>query len=643
MMASGTLRFKNSVTVDGRITLEDRVSPLVLGQGTTGERPVSPSFGMVRANSTTGRVEFYESSGWKTILRREGDVMTGPLTLSGPPTSPLQAATKAYVDAATADIPVGTFLPLSGGTMTGNITLIGDPSSSLHPATKQYVDSADSALLVIAAAALPRTGGSMLGALTLSGAPTANLHAATKQYVDARVAKNGDTMTGYLTLVGDPENALHAATRQYVDAGNNNLLDALDAYLPKAGGTLTGPLILGENPTSPMQAATKEYVDSSSQGLTVKDPVLLASTIDVTITTPGASIGGETPTSGDRILLIGQTDPSENGIYIYNGSSTALTRSLDADDDSDIDTGMFIFVQSGDHAGNGYVLNTPSPIVLGTTDLSFVQFSGTGQITAGNGLTLVGTTLAVGGGTGIAVNSDDVALTGQALAFHQLSSNGLVVRTGAGTITSRTISGTSQRITISNGSGVSGDPTIDIDSSYVGQTSITTVGTIASGTWEGTPVAVEHGGTGATTASGARTALQAAAINNPTFQGIVTLPSGTTTDPALKFQAGDILDSPEVGAVEFNGTKMYLTIDIAGLPTRKEIAFSDGNITGTASNVSGIVQIINGGTGATTAEQARINLGLGTISTQDSDDVSITGGAISNTSIDTTALDGGSF
>ncbi len=70
----------------------------------------------------------------------------------------------------------------------------------------------------------------------------------------------------------------------------------------------------------------------------------------------------------------------------------------------------------------------------------------------------------------------------------EFGSNGLMTRTAAGTYASRTLTGTSNVIDVTDGDGVSGNPTIDISSSYVGQTSITTLGTIATGTWQGTAI-----------------------------------------------------------------------------------------------------------------------------------------------------------
>lgn len=78
------------------------------------------------------------------------------------------------------------------------------------------------------------------------------------------------------------------------------------------------------------------------------------------------------------------------------------------------------------------------------------------------------------------------------------SSTGILARTGSGAYSFRTITGTASRISLSDGNGVSGNPTIDIDAAYVGQSSITTLGTIGTGTWAGTAIAVDHGGTGQT-------------------------------------------------------------------------------------------------------------------------------------------------
>lgn len=112
------------------------------------------------------------------------------------------------------------------------------------------------------------------------------------------------------------------------------------------------------------------------------------------------------------------------------------------------------------------------------------------------------TTLGLVIGTNVQAYSSDLA----ALAGFS-ASTGIAARTSAGTWALRAVTGTANKIDVTNGDGVSGSPTITISSSYVGQNSITTLGTITTGVWTGTAIAVANGGTGATTASGARTNL----------------------------------------------------------------------------------------------------------------------------------------
>lgn len=82
-------------------------------------------------------------------------------------------------------------------------------------------------------------------------------------------------------------------------------------------------------------------------------------------------------------------------------------------------------------------------------------------------------------------------------ALEGMSGTGLVARTASETYAQRTIAGTANRITLTNGDGVAGNPTVDISASYVGQSTITTLGTIATGVWQGTKVALGFGGTNA--------------------------------------------------------------------------------------------------------------------------------------------------
>ena len=174
--------------------------------------------------------------------------------------------------------------------------------------------------------------------------------------------------------------------------------------------------------------ANKAYVDSVSQGLDVKNSVVMATTGNIDNVTYAngtsgvgatltydmpifilAQIDGVTPTNGDRILIKNQTNAAHNGIYTY-GAGDVFTRAIDADTSSDLSGGVFVFVEQGAvNADNGYVFTHNGAPTIGTTNLPVSQFSGAGQITAGAALTKSGNQLDV------AVDNSSIEITTDAL------------------------------------------------------------------------------------------------------------------------------------------------------------------------------------------------------------------------------------
>ena len=159
-------------------------------------------------------------------------------------------------------------------------------------------------------------------------------------------------------------------------------------------------------PTSAGDAATKTYVDAVKTGLDVKDSVVVATTANITLSGEQTIDGVLTSTS--RVLVKEQTLPAQNGIYV--SAAGAWARSADADSDAEVTGGMYVFVTQGTtNADAGFVLTANDPITVGTTALTFAQFSGAGQVTAGAGMTKTGNTLdVIAADTSITVNADSL-------------------------------------------------------------------------------------------------------------------------------------------------------------------------------------------------------------------------------------------
>jgi hypothetical protein len=126
------------------------------------------------------------------------------------------------------------------------------------------------------------------------------------------------------------------------------------------------------DPTGAQDAATKAYVDAAIEGLAWKDSARVATQANINLASPGATIDGVTMASGDRVLVRAQTSAAENGIYIWNGASTAMTRSLDANTADELEQAV-VTVEEGTSAGATF-RQTSVNFTLGTNAVNWVSF-----------------------------------------------------------------------------------------------------------------------------------------------------------------------------------------------------------------------------------------------------------------------------
>ena len=180
------------------------------------------------------------------------------------------------------------------------------------------------------------------------------------------------------------------------------------------------------DPTGNTHAASKGYVDSVAQGLDVKDSVRAASTTDVNTSSAPSSLDGVSLANGDRVLLKDQATPSQNGIYVFSSAGAALTRAVDMDASGEF-VGAFFFVEEGTaNSDQGFVCTTNGPVTVGSTNITFSQFTGTGQISPGAGLSKSANTINVNvDNTFIEINgNDDLTIKGTATTGEVLQSDG---------------------------------------------------------------------------------------------------------------------------------------------------------------------------------------------------------------------------
>ena len=280
-----------------------------------------------------------------------------------------------------------------------------------------------------------------------------NIVTQSMQHVITNTTNAIDTSSGSLIALGgmSVQKELHVGS-------TGNFYGSLDMHNTKITNV--------QDPVDPQDSATKAYVDLVKQGLYVKDSVQVATISPLNFSTDfvtGNTIDNYVLTLGNRILIKNQANAMENGIYTINNSG-APTRTIDANIGTNA-VGIFVFVEKGNTNSNtGWICNSPIGMdVIGTHNINFTQFTGLGQVTAGDGLTK---------------NFNEISVVVDNTSLEIVSDALRIKNTAVGT-------------GLTGGSGSTLQTISD-------QSHVTKLGTINTGTWQATTVDVPYGGTGQT-------------------------------------------------------------------------------------------------------------------------------------------------
>ena len=323
-----------------------------------GSAPSSPLAGQVYYDSTAKVLYWYNGTGWVAAQGGAGAVPATSVTTQAIGDSPVVGTLTTY---SREDHKHGE--PSWTGVVTSD-TVFGAAASlgsSVNPARGDHSHGSPST-------SAGTTGNNSPGTLSSGGSSAA--------------ASRGDHVHGWAAATGS------------LDMGAQKIINLQD-------------------PTAVSDAATKNYVDASIAGLSWKAPVRAATTANITISGL-QTIDGVALANNDRVLVKNQATASANGIYV--ASTVGWNRSLDANNPSNV-LNAAVYVEEGTtQADSAWVMTTNAPITIGTTNLTFVQFSGAGTYSAGNGLTLTGNIFAVGAGTGILSTAGTTAVDTSVIA-----------------------------------------------------------------------------------------------------------------------------------------------------------------------------------------------------------------------------------
>ena len=612
---------------------------ITVPSGTTGQR--SGSTGSLRYNTTNAVFEGYANGSWGAITTGTG--VTSILTGTGLTGGPITSTGTISIDNTTvtagsygSSTQVGTFTVNAQGQLTAaaNVTITASgigAVSSVGGTANEITATGTTSVTLSLPSALTFTGKTVTGGVfnmttatvgsdtvttntasqtltnkTISGASNTFSNIGNSSLTNSSVTYNGVAValgaSGTITAVnpnaltistglsGTSYNGSAAVTiaidstvatltgtqtltNKTISGASNTLSNIANSSLTNSSVTVgTTAIALGatsltlggltsvavtQDPVSALQLATKQYVDAVAQGLDPKASCVAATTVNITLSGT-QTIDGIALIAGDRCLVKNQTAPADNGIYVV--SASAWTRSTDMDVWAEV-PGAFTFIEQGTTwADTGWVCTSNAGGTIGVTAITWVQFAGVGSYTAGTGLTLTGTQFSI---TNTAVTASSYGSATQVGTF-TVNAQGQLTLAGNTTVTPAvgSITGLGTGVATALGVAVGTAGAFVVNGGVLGTPSSGTVTNLT-----GTASININGTVGATTANtGAFTTISAS--------GVVTSTVATGTAPFT----------------------VASTTQVANL-----------NVA-TAGNVSGVVALVNGGTGKTTAPAAMANL-----------------------------------
>jgi hypothetical protein len=342
-------------------------------------------------------------------------------------------------------------------------------------------------------------------------------------------------------------------------------------------------LTISNTPANASDAATKGYVDTVAQGLEIKSAVKAMVNTNKTISNPGGStFDGITLSAGDRLLLTGQATTSQNGIWIFNGPSSALTRPTDFNGSVDGTpttnwAGTCVFVSQGTSFANTFwVLTSDNPITIDTTSQAWSQFGGPGTYTAGTGLSLSGTTFSNVGVTSLTGTANQISVSASTGAVtlslpQNINSGASPVFDGTNFTNIPDGALTYSSVTITAGTGLSGGGSVSLGSAITLNNA-------------GVTSATGSNGVTASVSTGAVTfGLQNIIWFGDGSDGALTASSGTTTLTKDTYYSSVTLSG--TASIQTNGWRLFVsgTLDISASGWTGSIS-NPGNSGGAGGN-----------------------------------------------------------